>query len=98
MRGERLAAPRLASLVTRPDQNARESPLCLQILTIMAMRPLLLNHDPADFGQPRAYATYEPTSTYYSSLKVLNGIKCAGGWPISAVQSLLWTAKVGHFK
>eukprot|EP00956_Cyclotella_meneghiniana_P022009 scaffold40885_cov36-Cyclotella_meneghiniana.AAC.1 len=55
MRGECLAAPRLASLVTRPDQNARESPFCLQILTIMAMRPLLLNHDPADFGQPRAH-------------------------------------------
>eukprot|EP00956_Cyclotella_meneghiniana_P012189 scaffold17296_cov66-Cyclotella_meneghiniana.AAC.2 len=28
MRGERHAAPRLASLVTRLDQNARESPLC----------------------------------------------------------------------
>eukprot|EP00956_Cyclotella_meneghiniana_P030508 scaffold77001_cov70-Cyclotella_meneghiniana.AAC.1 len=54
MRGERHAAPRLASLVTRLDQNARESPLRLQILTEMAMRPLLLNHDPADFGQPRA--------------------------------------------
>eukprot|EP00956_Cyclotella_meneghiniana_P015055 scaffold22813_cov78-Cyclotella_meneghiniana.AAC.20 len=55
MRGERHAAPRLASLVTRLDQNARESPLRLQILTEMAMRPSLLNHhDPADFGQPRA--------------------------------------------
>eukprot|EP00956_Cyclotella_meneghiniana_P009720 scaffold13462_cov36-Cyclotella_meneghiniana.AAC.4 len=34
----------------------RESPLCLQILTTMALRPLLLNDDPADFGQqPRAH-------------------------------------------
>eukprot|EP00956_Cyclotella_meneghiniana_P019912 scaffold34589_cov43-Cyclotella_meneghiniana.AAC.1 len=64
MRGERLAAPRLASLVTRPDQNARESPLCLQILTIMAMRPLLLNHDPADFVQPRAYVIALNTYRY----------------------------------
>jgi len=54
MRGERHTAPRLALLVTRLDQNARESSLRLQILTEMAMRPLLLNHDPADFGQPRA--------------------------------------------
>eukprot|EP00956_Cyclotella_meneghiniana_P029562 scaffold72003_cov88-Cyclotella_meneghiniana.AAC.2 len=62
MRGERHAAPRLASLVTRLDQNARESPLRLQILTEMAMRPLLLNHDPADFGQPRAQVI--PLNTY----------------------------------
>eukprot|EP00956_Cyclotella_meneghiniana_P000825 scaffold946_cov22-Cyclotella_meneghiniana.AAC.1 len=58
MRSERPAAPRLASLVTRLDQNARESPLRLQILTEMAMRPLLLNNDPADFGQPRAYVIH----------------------------------------
>eukprot|EP00956_Cyclotella_meneghiniana_P007576 scaffold10205_cov52-Cyclotella_meneghiniana.AAC.13 len=57
MRGECLAALRLTSLVSRSDQNARESPLCLQlqILTIMTMLPLLLNHEPADFGQPRAH-------------------------------------------
>eukprot|EP00956_Cyclotella_meneghiniana_P027499 scaffold61705_cov59-Cyclotella_meneghiniana.AAC.3 len=65
MRGERLAVPRLASLVTRPDQNAPESPLCLHILTIMAMRPLLLlNHDPADFVQPRAYVIALNTYRY----------------------------------
>eukprot|EP00956_Cyclotella_meneghiniana_P045744 scaffold382616_cov96-Cyclotella_meneghiniana.AAC.1 len=64
MRGECLAAPRLALLVSRPDQNARESPLFLQILTIMVMRPLLLNHDPADFGQPRAHVIAMDTYRY----------------------------------
>ena len=64
MRGECLAAPRLALLVSRPDQNARESPLCLQILTIMVMRQLQINHDPADFGQPRAHLIAMNTYRY----------------------------------
>eukprot|EP00956_Cyclotella_meneghiniana_P029325 scaffold70663_cov76-Cyclotella_meneghiniana.AAC.1 len=64
MRGECLAAPCLALPVSLPDQTAGESPLFLQILTIMVMRPLPMNYDPANFGQPRAHSVDRRTQTY----------------------------------
>eukprot|EP00956_Cyclotella_meneghiniana_P035551 scaffold115959_cov43-Cyclotella_meneghiniana.AAC.2 len=61
---ERLAAPCLALPVSLPDQTAGESPLFLQILTIMVMRPLPITYVPANFGQPRVHVIAMNTYRY----------------------------------
>eukprot|EP00956_Cyclotella_meneghiniana_P011009 scaffold15417_cov71-Cyclotella_meneghiniana.AAC.10 len=45
----------------------------------MAMRPLLLNHDPADFGQPRAHETYDLTPLTICLLRSSKQLTAPGG-------------------